>query len=534
MYAGVCFRQAGGVQPPSGAGRSELEVDEGLHVAGLDLDDHPDEEDDEQGLDEEGAVGDERLGLVGEGGGQEVEQIAQKHERGDGLVGGEPLEQDLRLEMLAYLLKHLLGNAEGGGTEEHPEGCDEVEGEEPADEGDEAVFGWMGLVLGGEVAQRAEEGAEGVPDFVEAQQQPVNAAPQDEVERGPVPQPAKEHGGEQVEVLPELAVAVAAQRDVEVVLEPGGEADVPPPPELGDGGGAVGVVEVLRELEPEQEGDADGHVGVAREVAVNLEGVAIDGQEVLQAAVEVGLVEDALHEVDGDVVADDGFLEESGHDVEDAGAEHLAGDEEGAANLGDEVAGTDNGACHELGEEADVEGVVEQAVEGADVAPIDIDGVAERLEGEEGDAHGQEDVARLPRHALEVAAADGRGDVDARGGEEGAEGLAQEVGVFEEDEQPQVEHEGEEEEETGERGLGRAGLARGEGLRSGAAEAADGLGYVVVADGDEGQEPEEEPAGLVVEVVGEEGDEEDAEGVGLAQQAVDEGEAEEEEEEDAR
>ena len=41
-------------------------------------------------------------------------------------------------------------------------------------------------------------------------------------------------------------------------------------------------------------------------------------------------------------------------------------------------------------------------------------------------------------HEFEVAAADGRGNVDARGGEEGAEGLAQEVGVFEIDERQEV------------------------------------------------------------------------------------------------
>lgn len=294
-------------------------------------------------------------------------------------------------------------------------------------------------MLARQVGERTEHTAKGVPHLVETQEHTVDAAPENEVEGSSMPKTAEKHGHEEVEVLTELAVTVAAKGDVEVVLEPRGEADVPAPPELGNRGRLVGAVEVFGKLESEQEGDADGHVGVARKVAVYLEGVTIDGKEVLESAVEVGLVEDALNEVDGDIVADDGFLEESCDDVEDSHAEHGVGYYEGATYLGDEVACTDDGACHELWEEADVEGIVEQAVEGLDVASIDINGVAERLEGEEGYAHGQEDVAWLPDDGFQIAASDGGWDVDATVFQQGADGLSKEVGVFEEDEQPEVE-----------------------------------------------------------------------------------------------
>src|SRR5699024_6126479 len=56
--------------------------------------------------------------------------------------------------------------------------------------------------------------------------------------------------------------------------EPGGEADVPPPPELFDGRADVGVLEVLQKLEAEHPPQADGHVAVAGEVEVDLEHVA--------------------------------------------------------------------------------------------------------------------------------------------------------------------------------------------------------------------------------------------------------------------
>lgn len=287
---------------------------------------------------------------------------------------------------------------------------------------------------------------------------------------------------------------------------------MPATPKLGDGCGLVGAVEVLWELESEQEGYAYRHVGVAREVAVDLEGVAIDGKEILKSAVEVRLVEDTLHEVDGDIVGDDGFLEKSGHDEEDACAEHLTGDEEGTANLRNEVTRTDDRTCHKLREEADVEGVVEQAVEGTYRATIDVDGVAKRLEREEGDADGQEDVAGLPHDGLQIGATDDGGHIDAPVGEQSAEGLAEEVGVFEEEEQPEVEEEGEED-----KGLAEQAVAL--------FQSPDGTGYAVVAHGDKCQEPKKETAGLIIEVVGEQRDEEDTHGVCLAQLVVDEREA---------
>ena len=60
------------------------------------------------------------------------------------------------------------------------------------------------------------------------------------------------------------------------------------------------------------------------------------------------------------------------------------------------------------------------------------------------------------------------------------------------------------------------------------------FGDEVVADGDQGEEPEEESAGLIIEVIGEEGDEKDAQGVSLAQTVIDESECQEQEQKDAR
>ena len=60
-----------------------------------------------------------------------------------------------------------------------------------------------------------------------------------------------------------------------------------------------------------------------------------------------------------------------------------------------EIARTDDGSSHQLREERHVKSIVEHRGEGAELASVDVDGVAHALEREETDAHRQEDVPRL-------------------------------------------------------------------------------------------------------------------------------------------
>ena len=62
----------------------------------------------------------------------------------------------------------------------------------------------------------------------------MQQAPDDEVPARAVPEAAEEEHGDQVDVAARRADAVAAERDVEVVAEPGRQRDVPAPPELLD------------------------------------------------------------------------------------------------------------------------------------------------------------------------------------------------------------------------------------------------------------------------------------------------------------
>ena len=100
-----------------------------------------------------------------------------------------------------------------------------------------------------------------------------------------MPEAADDHREHQVAVGAALAAAVAAEGDVEVIAEPGREADVPAAPEILRAGREVGQVEIQHQLEAQALGDAPGDVGVAGEVAVDLEGEGVDRQQG-EAAVE--------------------------------------------------------------------------------------------------------------------------------------------------------------------------------------------------------------------------------------------------------
>ena len=158
------------------------------------------------------------------------------------------------------------GNRTGklGVAEENPAEAHEVKGD---NHGKHAAPSGTAVGLG-TMKQAAEE-------LVYGKCYAVQAAPYDEVPRSAVPESAQQHGQNQVDVGTYLAFPVTAQRNVEVIAQPGGQGDVPAVPEIGHAVRLIGGIEVDGETEAQQQGDTDGHVAVTREVAVYLQGVAV-------------------------------------------------------------------------------------------------------------------------------------------------------------------------------------------------------------------------------------------------------------------
>ncbi len=176
------------------------------------------------------------------------------------------------------------------------------------------------------------------------------------VHPAPCQRPAEQHRQEQVAVRDRRARAATAERDVEVVAEPARERHVPAAPEVLQRRGCVRRVEVLRELEAEQERDADGDVGVAGEVGVDLHRVGVDGDQDLERRVLVGVGEDLVDDVRGQVARDHHLLEEPGGDQVEGSARVHPVRRAGRVQLRDELVRANDRPGDEVREEREVDG----------------------------------------------------------------------------------------------------------------------------------------------------------------------------------
>src|SRR5699024_4842897 len=164
-------------------------------------------------------------------------------------------------------------------------------------------------------------------------------------------------------------------------------------PELRDGRRLVGRIEVLGEAESQQQRETDGHVRIAGKVAVNLERIAVNPHQVLEAAVKHRVVKHAVHEIDADIVRQNRFLHESRHDEEQSPAEHFPRHAERIlSDLRNEVARPHDGPGNELGKEGEVEEIVEPTGQRLQLPPVYVYRIAHRLEHEERNADRQKNV----------------------------------------------------------------------------------------------------------------------------------------------
>jgi len=251
-------------------------------------------------------------------------------------------------------------------------------------------------VEGRDLSQRPREprllpGSVAEEQAVPPEQQAVIGAPEHEVPARPVPQAAEQHGQEEVQVGAGGAATVAAERDVEVVAQPGRQGDVPALPELARTRRQVGPVEVLRQPDSEEARESDGHVAVAREVEVDLVGVGVDAEQQDRRR-DLGRRFEAAIREGPQRVGEDHLLDETRGDAHRPVLEVGDADGRRRGELGQQLARPHDRARHQLREEGDVEGEVAQTAGGALAPPVDLERVAHGLEGVEGDADGQRDV----------------------------------------------------------------------------------------------------------------------------------------------
>ena len=216
-------------------------------------------------------------------------------------------------------------------------------------------------------------------------------APQKEVPRGAVPdarQAPHDHG---VQHEARRAHAVAAERDVHVVAEEAAERHVPAAPELRGRLRRVGVVEVARVLEAHHLAEADGHVRVAGEVEVDLEGV---GGHAREAADEADLGRLAGQKRVGQHAGGVGeqHLLAQAHAEQPQALGKALQRRAAMVDLVLDVGVAHDGAGHQLREHGDVHAEVQRILLHLHLAAVDIHHVGDGLQGEERDADRQRQV----------------------------------------------------------------------------------------------------------------------------------------------
>jgi len=215
----------------------------------------------------------------------------------------------------------------------------------------------------------------------------VDAAPDQEVPARAMPQPAEQHHERQVDVRADVALPVAAKGNVQVVAEPGGERQVPPPPEFRDGLRTVRRIEVLREHKTEHQAEADCHVRVAAEVKVYLERIRDRAVPCIETA-QVACVERSIGDLAARIRQQD-FLRHAEHEERRAACEFLPG-QRAFAELVRHVLEPDDRAGDELREHRHVARVVDEIGHDLRIAAVHVNHVAHALERVEADAERQD------------------------------------------------------------------------------------------------------------------------------------------------
>ena len=162
---------------------------------------------------------------------------------------------------------------------------------------------------------------------------------------------------------------------------------MPAPPELRDGGGHIGQVEVLRIAETEDPADADGHIRIAGEVKIDLE----EEQEGRQPRTEEGQPRRVGSEVGNDlarVIRQQHLLGKTGGKAQDAVEDHPR-IRAALRQLRSDLLIAHDRALRHFREHADVQQEIREALRAVVLPAVDVDQIGQRLEGIEGNAQRQ-------------------------------------------------------------------------------------------------------------------------------------------------
>src|SRR5690606_27377317 len=107
-------------------------------------------------------------------------------------------------------------------------------------------------------------------DAFDDQQRAVRSAPEHEIPSRTMPESAQQHGQHDVSRRGQCAAAIATERNIEIVAQPRGQADMPASPEILETHRRIRIAEIVRDGEAEAARGTDGATGISGEVAEDL------------------------------------------------------------------------------------------------------------------------------------------------------------------------------------------------------------------------------------------------------------------------
>src|SRR6185369_1280328 len=177
----------------------------------------------------------------------------------------------------------------------------------------------------------------------------VQHAPNHKRPGRPMPDSRNEKGEEQIAVGEERSPAVSAERNIDIVAEPGGKADVPSGPEIAQASREIRIVKIEHQVEAHHFRHSARHVGVAAEIEKDLPGES-KGREEQRRSIKIPwMIVNAL-DVEREIIGQRQLLEETDKKQGEAVGYILRPNGWKAIELRQQVGGALNRAGHELGE----------------------------------------------------------------------------------------------------------------------------------------------------------------------------------------
>lgn len=138
--------------------------------------------------------------------------------------------------------------------------------------------------------------------------------PYHEVQTGAMPHATEQKNDHGIPAFPEGAAPVAAKRDINIVLQKAAKGNMPPSPEFRNGSSLIRRSKILRQVYSEDGSTANGDIGIACKITIDLHGIKEHAKEQEKAVKFLHTAKEAVYQK-GQAVGHDHFHKVAPQDI---------------------------------------------------------------------------------------------------------------------------------------------------------------------------------------------------------------------------